>query len=132
MMHIPCNMDLYNGNEINILKRVVRLFFDLLHGIKCMDVPLVMALEFSIFLGYDRQLEMDSDLERELFASVIEQLKEGSKFELFTEIYKSHGSLIEEYKNDKARKCTGLALCYDLGKVWRACYKRKRSLEFWR
>ena len=41
-----------------------------------MDVPLVMALEFSIFLGYDRQLEMDSDLERELFASVIEQLKD--------------------------------------------------------
>ena len=47
-----------------------------------MDVPLVMALEFSIFLGYDRQLEMDSDLERELFTSVIEQLKEGYKFEL--------------------------------------------------
>ena len=71
MMHIPCNMDLYNGNEINILKRVVRLFFDLLHGIKCMDVPLVMVLEFSIFLGYDRQLEMDSYLERELLTSVI-------------------------------------------------------------
>ena len=83
MMHGPCSMGLYNaGNEINILIRVVRLFFDLLHGIKCMDVPLVMALEFSIFLGYDRQLEMDSDLERELFTSVIEQLKEGSKFEL--------------------------------------------------
>ena len=101
-----------------------------------MDVPLVMALEFSIFLGYDRQFEMDSDLERELFASVIEQLKDRIQIQVHSKTFFESLQTTylwipkEEYKNDKARKCTGLALCHDLGKVWRACYKRKRSLEF--
>lgn len=55
---------------------VVRLFFDLLHGIKRMDVPLIMVLEFAIFLGYDGKLEQNSDMEKELFKSAIGQLKE--------------------------------------------------------
>ena len=55
---------------------VVRLFFGLLHGIKQMDVTLIMAVEFAIFLGCDGQLELDSDIEKELFASAIDQLKE--------------------------------------------------------
>ena len=59
-----------------IIKSVVRLFFDLLHGIKRIDVPLVMVVEFAIFLGYDGQLEQNSDMEKELFASAIDQLKE--------------------------------------------------------
>ena len=41
-----------------------------------MDVPLMMVLEFAIFLGYDGQLEQNSDMEKELFTSAIDQLKE--------------------------------------------------------
>ena len=41
-----------------------------------MDVPLVMVLEFAILLGYDGQLEQNSDMEKELFTSAIDQLKE--------------------------------------------------------
>ena len=58
------------------MESVLRLFFDLLHGIKRMDVPLMMVLEFAIFLGYDGQLEQNSDMEKELFTSAIDQLKE--------------------------------------------------------
>ena len=60
---------------MNISESTVRLLFDLLHGIKRMDVPFVMALEFAILLGFDGQLE-DSDMENELFTSAIDQLKE--------------------------------------------------------
>ena len=64
--------------RISIFARTVRLLFDLLHGIKRMDVPFVTALEFAILLGFDGQLE-DSDMENELFTSAIDQLKERSK-----------------------------------------------------
>ena len=37
----------------------------------------MIALEFAIFLGYDGQLEQNSDMEKELFTSAIDQLKEG-------------------------------------------------------
>ena len=47
-----------------------------------MDVPLMMVLEFAIFLGFDGQLDQNSDMEKELFASAIEQLKE--RFDLST------------------------------------------------
>ena len=57
-------------------KSVVRLLFDILHGIKRMDVPLIMVVEFVILLGYDGQLEQNSDMEKELFTSAIDQLKE--------------------------------------------------------
>jgi len=40
-----------------------------------MDVPLMMVLEFIILLGYDGQLEQ-SEMEKELFKSAINQLKE--------------------------------------------------------
>ena len=42
-----------------------------------MDVPLLMVLEFAILLGYDGQLEQNSDMEKELFTSAIDQLKKG-------------------------------------------------------
>ena len=61
---------------MNTIESVLRLFFGLLHGIKRMDVPLMMVLEFAIFLGYDGQLEQNSDMEKELFTSAIDQLKE--------------------------------------------------------
>ena len=54
---------------------VVRLFFDILHGIEKADVPLEITLEFAIFLGYDGQLEQKSGMETHLFRSVIDQLK---------------------------------------------------------
>ena len=41
-----------------------------------MDVPMIMVVEFAIFLGYDGQLEQNSDMEKEIFASAIDQLKE--------------------------------------------------------
>ena len=41
-----------------------------------MDVPLVIVMEFIIFLGFDGKLEANSDMEKELFASAIDQLKE--------------------------------------------------------
>ena len=52
----------------------MRLFFDILHGIDRSDIPLVVALEFAILLGYDGQLQQNSDLEMELFQSTIDQL----------------------------------------------------------
>ena len=63
-----------------IQKSVVRLWFDLLHGIKRMDVPLMMVLEFAILLGYDGQLDQNSDMEKELFASAMQQLQERFNF----------------------------------------------------
>ena len=63
---------------MNIVKRVVRLFFDVLHGIKRMDVPLIMVVEFMVFLAYDGKLESDSDVEKELFSLAINQFKERS------------------------------------------------------
>ena len=63
---------------MHIIESTLRLFFDLLHGIKRMDVPLMMVVEFIILLGYDGQLEQ-SDMEKELFTSAINQLKERFK-----------------------------------------------------
>ena len=60
----------------SIIQSVVRLFFDLLHGLERDDVPLVTVVEFTILLGYDGQLDQDSDMEKELFESAIYQLKE--------------------------------------------------------
>ena len=47
-----------------------------------MDIPLLMVLEFAILLGFDGQLEQNSDMEKELFTSAIDQLKE--RFHLIT------------------------------------------------
>ena len=52
----------------------MRLFFDVLHGIDRADIPLDVALEFAILLGYDGQLKQNSDMEKELFQCTIEQL----------------------------------------------------------
>ena len=41
-----------------------------------MDVPLILALEFMIFLVYDGKLDVDSDMEKDLFLSALDQLKE--------------------------------------------------------
>ena len=43
----------------------------------------MIVLEFAIFLGYDGQLEQNSDMEKELFTSAIDQLKEG--FDIFAD-----------------------------------------------
>ena len=48
---------------------MVRLFFDVLHGIDRADVPLMIALEFAVFLGFDGQLKQDSGMETDLFLS---------------------------------------------------------------
>ena len=101
-----------------------------------MDVPLITTVEFCIFLAFDGKLEANSDVEKELLKSAIDQFKEGInslvtmtlflfnscafsswqiefcatvKFSLILESFTS------ENKNDKARKCTYLALCKNLG-----------------
>ena len=55
---------------------MIRLFFDILHGIDRADIPLVTALELAVFLGHDGQLEQNSGMETYLFGSVMEQLKD--------------------------------------------------------
>ena len=74
MIHHP----LYAGLLlfVNIYQSTLRLFFDVLHGIKRIDVPLMMVIEFMVFLGYDGKLEANSDMEKELFLSAIDQFKE--------------------------------------------------------
>ena len=57
---------------------MVKLFFDILHGIPITGITFVVALEFAIFLGYDGQLQQNSDLEIELFTSIIEQMKKNN------------------------------------------------------
>ena len=46
-----------------------------MHGIPITDITFVVALELAIFLGYDGQLKQNSDLEIELFTSIVEQMK---------------------------------------------------------
>ena len=55
--------------------RTVKLFFDILHGITVSDVPVIIAIEFAILLGFDGQLKQESILEMELFTSIVEQMK---------------------------------------------------------
>ena len=66
----------FSCEHVYTYERAVRLFFDLLHGIKRIDVPLIMMLEFMVFLGYDGKLDANSDMEKDLFASALDQLKE--------------------------------------------------------
>ena len=47
----------------------------------------MMVVEFLIFLAYDGKLEANSDIERELFASAIDQLKEGFNFIISMDYY---------------------------------------------
>ena len=69
-------INVHMSDHSDIFQSVLRLFFDLLHGIKRVDVPLIMVVEFLVFLGYDGQLKSNSDMEKELFKSAINQLKE--------------------------------------------------------
>ena len=64
----------YLKNFILTSESVLKLFFDILHGIRVSDVTVIVALELAIFLGYDGQLKQNSDMEKELFTSTIEQL----------------------------------------------------------
>ena len=78
MVHGSCNMVyvVFVGNKSrNPNKMAVRLLFDILHGIDRTDIPLIVALEFAILLGFDGQLKQDSEMEKELFQNTIDQLK---------------------------------------------------------
>ena len=81
---------LVDNKSLKSYQRVVRLFFDILHGIDRTDIPLVIALEFAILLGYDGQLKQDSEMEKELFQRNITQLKE-------TEMTKMENAMIWLY-----------------------------------
>ena len=80
---------------------MVRLFFDILHGIDRADIPLVIALEFAVLLGHDGQLEENSKMEMELFENTIDQLKrtkmsktENALMWLYVKTWKSQGQHI--------------------------------------
>ena len=82
-----------------------------------MDVPLLTVIQFMVLLGYDGQLEMgNSDLEKELFMSAVDQLKELFKiYGYYISVFYVINESLTESTNDKARKCTHLDLCKNLG-----------------
>ena len=41
-----------------------------------MDVPLTLVLEFLVYLGFEGKLNSNSDMEKDLFSSALDQLKE--------------------------------------------------------
>jgi len=55
--------------------RVVRLFFDVLHGMVRKNIQLDVALEFAILVGYNGQLKQNSEMEKQLFQYTIHHLK---------------------------------------------------------
>ena len=62
-------------NECEPNDSVVRLFFDLLHGMVRKNIQLDVAVEFAILLGFDGQLNKNSVMEKQLFQHTIHQLK---------------------------------------------------------
>ena len=105
------------SDAVSICESPVRLLFDLLHGMKRMDVPLLMVIQFMVLLGYDGQLEMgNSEMENELFMSAVDQLKERLKIRgYYISVFYVIIESLTESKYDKARKCTHLDLCKNLG-----------------
>ena len=85
---------------------MIRLFFDILHGIDRADIPLVTALELAVFLGHDGQLEQNSGMETYLFGSVMEQLKDtemtNTENALMWLYVKSWGSKAQHVLDDKS------------------------------
>ena len=80
---------------MNICESVVRLYFDLLHGMQREDVPLMTILPFMVFLGYEGKLEANSNIEKDLFLSAVQQFKERSNVvSLFCEFSAISGSMI--------------------------------------
>ena len=63
-----------------------------------MDVSLLMAIEFAILLGFDGQLQQDSDMEKELFSAVIEQLKERFRTKVFFNFYTGNSTANSRYR----------------------------------
>ena len=52
-------------------KSTVRLFYDILHGIKHYDVNIKDALELGILIGFDGQLSQDSKIEKSILDVLI-------------------------------------------------------------
>ena len=80
------------------------MFYDILHGINELSAPLGMTLELAILLGFDGQLKQDSDMEMELFQSIIKQLgnfglegKEQALVWLYVTTWNKHGEHILDY-----------------------------------
>ena len=85
---------------------MIRLFFDILHGIDRADIPLVTVLELAVFLGHDGQLEQNSGMETYLFGDVMEQLKDtkmtNTENALMWLYVKSWGSKAQHVLDDKS------------------------------
>ena len=80
------------------------MFYDILHGINELSAPIGMTLELAILLGFDGQLKQDSDMEMELFQSIIKQLenlklagKEQALVWLYVTTWNKHGEHILDY-----------------------------------
>lgn len=80
------------------------MFYDILHGINELSAPIGMTLELAILLGFDGQLKQDSDMEMELFQSIIKQLEdwglEGKELALvwlYVTTWNKHGEHILDY-----------------------------------
>ena len=93
---------------------MIKTFFNILHGIEQKDVPLAVAVEMAIFLGYNGQLKQNSDMEMELFRSTIRQ----AGFQVDSNELNS-----VSHKNDYSK--TDLSLrkrkCQKLKKLWFGC-----------
>ena len=105
---------------------VIRLFFDILHGIDRADVPFIVALEFAVFLG---QLEQKSGMEMDLFQSVMEQLNK-------TEMSKTENALMWLFVKTwgpKAQHVLDDENLWNFGgedldaAIMRICYPRKKE-----
>ena len=71
-----------------------------------MSAPIGMTLELAILLGFDGQLKQDSDMEMELFQSIIKQLenlklagKEQALVWLYVTTWNKHGEHILDYSD---------------------------------
>ena len=121
--------------NILTIKSVIKLFLDILHGIIVSDVTFVSTIEFAIYLGYDGQLKQ-SDMEMELFTSVIDQLKKTKMTKIENAL--AHGDLschtficLPKFRHGSCYMNQGrqgqspcrLALCEVLEQLRSACHR---------
>ena len=61
-----------------ISSRTVRAFFDILHFISLEKMEFYKAIELTVFIGHEGQIEMNSKLEMRLLSRLVEYIKESN------------------------------------------------------
>ena len=103
-------------------QRTVRIFYDILHGIKQNDVNLGEALELGILIGFDGQLEQNSEMEKSILQCVLSGLhqakldrKERALVWLYVKTWDAYGKHLIDYNKyfsnydiSRSRKWRGL------------------------